>query len=403
MPANRIEPALLVILSGVVAAMHIGKMPVAIPVLREALGVNLVEAGFLLATVQFAGMSVGVLIGTATDGIGLRRSVIAGQLILAIAGLGSMWVQQPETLLLLRAFEGLGFLLTVLSAPGLIRQLVPLGQLTPYLGLWGAYMATGAALALLGAPSIMALIGWRGLWVLLAVLSAAMAIWVSITIPSDAQRRVSMATSSAQPVPDPWWQRLRLTLSSKEPWRVAIAFALYTSQWLAVIGFLPLVCEQAGFSKPAAGALTALACFVNVCGSVAAGRLLHRGVSARHLLYVGYLSMTASAFLAFHPLTADLPVLRYLAVVLYSAIGGLIPGSLFAEVVHAAPSERTVSTTVGWMQQCSSTGQFFGPPAVAMLAADVGGWHLTWVATGACSVLGLILSAGLVSRPARGR
>lgn len=400
---SRLEPALLVILSGVVAALHIGKMPVAIPVLREALGVTLVEAGFLLATVQFAGMSVGVLIGTATDGIGLRRSVILGQSILATAGLAGVWVQRPEALLAFRAFEGLGFLLTVLSAPGLIRQLVPRAQLTPYLGLWGAYMATGAAVALLGAPSIMSLIGWRGLWLLLGALSAAMAVWVRMSIPSDARRREAVPIPAGQSESDPWWQRLRLTLSSKEPWRVAIAFALYTSQWLAVIGFLPLVCEQAGFSKPAAGALTAFACFVNVCGSVAAGRLLHRGVPARHLLYVGYVSLMVTAFVAFHPSTSDLPVLRYLAVVLYSAIGGLIPGSLFAEVVHAAPSERTVSTTVGWMQQCSSTGQFFGPPAVAMLAADVGGWHLTWVATGACSILGLILASGLASRPAGAR
>lgn len=399
---SRLEPALLVILSGVVAALHIGKMPVAIPVLREALGITLVEAGFLLATVQFAGMSVGVLIGTATDGIGLRRSVILGQSILASAGLAGVWVQRPEALLAFRAFEGLGFLLTVLSAPGLIRQLVPRAQLTPYLGLWGAYMATGAAVALLVAPSIMSLIGWRGLWLLLGGCSAAMAVWVGASIPPDAQRREAMRAPAGQ-AGGPWWLRLRLTLSSKEPWRVAIAFALYTSQWLAVIGFLPLVCEQAGFSKSAAGGLTAFACFVNVCGSVAAGRLLHRGVPARHLLYVGYVSLMVMAFLAFHPSTADLPVLRYVAVVLYSAVGGLIPGSLFAEVVHAAPSEGTVSTTVGWMQQCSSTGQFFGPPAVAMLAAEVGGWHLTWVATGACSILGVILASGLASRPAGGR
>jgi len=48
-----------------------------------------------------------------------------------------------------------------------------------------------------------------------------------------------------------------------------------------------------------------------------------------------------------------------------------------------------VSTTVGWMQQFSSLGQFLGPPLVAWLAMRVGGWHWTWVATGACSLLGV--------------
>ncbi|MEZ5701768.1 MAG: hypothetical protein R3E42_07100 [Burkholderiaceae bacterium] len=38
--------AWVVLAVGVSAALHIGKLPVAIPVLREALGVSLVQAGF---------------------------------------------------------------------------------------------------------------------------------------------------------------------------------------------------------------------------------------------------------------------------------------------------------------------------------------------------------------------
>ena len=55
--ASRVEPALVVILAGVVAALHIGKLPPAIPVLRESLGLTLVQAGFLLSLVQLAGMT----------------------------------------------------------------------------------------------------------------------------------------------------------------------------------------------------------------------------------------------------------------------------------------------------------------------------------------------------------
>ena len=89
--------------------------------------------------------------------------------------------------------------------------------------------------------------------------------------------------------------------------------------------------------------------------------------------------MAATAFVAFSPLTAEAPVAPYLAVVLFSAIGGLIPATLFALAVHVAPDEHTVSTTVGWMQQCSSAGQFLGPPLVGLggrhgrrLAVDLG-------------------------------
>ena len=45
---KRIDPALVVVLAGISAALHIGKLPPALPVLREQLHVSLMQAGFLL-------------------------------------------------------------------------------------------------------------------------------------------------------------------------------------------------------------------------------------------------------------------------------------------------------------------------------------------------------------------
>jgi len=64
-----------------------------------------------------------------------------------------------------------------------------------------------------------------------------------------------------------------------------------------------------------------------------------------------------------------------------------------------------LATTLGWVQQWSALGQFVGPPLVAAVASAAGGWQWTWVVTGACSVAGLLLTAGLgrlSARDARG-
>lgn len=396
MNLNRLSPAAVVIVSGIVAAMHIGKIPPAIPLLRDALGVSLIEAGFLLSLVQVAGMLSGVFVGLAADGVGMRRSVVAGQAILALASLAALWAQSPADLLLLRALEGCGFLLAVLPVPGLIRQLVPPQRLALHLGLWGAYMPAGASLALLLGPPLMAGFGWRSMWAALAALSGFAAVALLVSVPSDRQRRAAAPVAAA--VGEHWRQRLRTTLSASGPWRIASAFAMYSCQWLAVIGFLPSIYAQAGVSGQIAGVLTALACFANVVGNVAAGRLLHGGFAARTLLYAGFAGMAGAALLAFSPASADLPVLRYLAVVAFSAVGGLIPGTLFSLAVHVAPNERTVSTTVGWMQQCSSFGQFAGPPLVAWIAAAAGGWQWTGAFCGAAALVGLLLARGLERR-----
>ncbi len=63
-----IDPAVLVILAGVCAALHVGKLPPALPVLRDALGVSLLQAGFLLSMVQLAGMSLGLAIADGRSG-----------------------------------------------------------------------------------------------------------------------------------------------------------------------------------------------------------------------------------------------------------------------------------------------------------------------------------------------
>lgn len=399
MRVERLEPAFVVILSGVVAALHVGKIPPAIPVLSQSLGLTLIEAGFLLSMVQLAGMVGGAFVGVAADSVGLRRSIIIGQAILAIASFLGIWAQRPVELLVLRALEGLGFLMVVLPTPSLIRQQVNLGQLSLYLGLWGAYMPTGTSLALFSGPLVMGLLGWQAWWGIMAAGSAAMAICLYRLIPAPSVAK-ALPPSPGKPVLASWWGSLKATLTSAGPWRVAIAFSMYSSQWLAVIGFLPSIYAQAGLAGPAAGALTAIASLVNVTGNIAAGRLLHRGIGARRLLNLGFISLSVAAFIAFSHVTADQPILRYFAVLGFSALGGFIPGTLFSLAVHVAPNERCVSTTVGWIQQCSATGQFFGPPLVAMLASVAGGWQWTWAVTMLASLVGVLLARGVDYRKA---
>ena len=183
----------------------------------------------------------------------------------------------------------------------------------------------------------------------------------------------------------------------------ATSFAVYSGQWLAVIGFLPSIYTQAGVSGAATGALTAGAAAVNMIGNIGSGRLLHRGVRPTTLLVCGFVAMALATVLAFAGAHGEgtHAVLRYVAVLAFSAIGGVIPGTLFALAVRVAPSEDTLSTTVGWMQQWSAFGQFVGPPLVAWVAGVAGGWQYTWVVTGAFSLVGLALVAAIARLPLR--
>jgi MFS family permease len=391
-PAAHLDPSLLVIAAGVAAALHVGKLPPAIGALREALGLTLVEAGFLLSLVQLAGAALGLAFGALADGLGLKRSIVGGLALLAAASAAGGFARDAASLMLLRAAEGLGFLLVALPAPALLRRLVAPERLARRMGVWGAYMPLATALALLAGPPWIATLGWASWWWLLAGISALAALAVGRLVRADPGPRPG-ASAAASPLR----ARLALTLSTPGPWAVALAFAMYSAQWLAVIGFLPALAAQAGLGALATGLLAALVAAVNIVGNVGAGRLLHRGVPAPALLATGFSAMALATLAAFAgagdgglPLAA-----RYGALLAFSALGGLIPATLFSLAVRVAPGESTVATTVGWMQQWSSLGQLGGPPLVAAVASLAGGWHLTWTATGALSLAGLALAAWL--------
>jgi MFS family permease len=378
-----------VLVAGVAAALHVGKLAPALALLQAELGLTLFAAGVLLSAVQVAGMLGALALGALADTVGPRRSLISGLVLLALASGAGALAPGAAWLLAWRVIEGVGFLLVVLPAPGLLRALVPAAQLPSRLGLWGAYMPLATAMALLLGPAVMAAVGWRGWWLLLARVCAAAAVgvWRVVPVLPAAPRRAFIAP-------------LRDTLAHGGPWLVGLAFGAYSSQWLAVIGFLPTIYAQAGVGVGAMAVLTAAAAAANIIGNVASGRLLQRGVAAPVLLATGFVTMALAAITAFAlpGESAATAALRYAAVLLFSAVGGLIPGTLFSLALRVAPGDHAVASTVGFMQQWSAAGQFAGPPLVAAVAVAVGGWQFTGLATSLVALMGLAAVAGLSAR-----
>ena len=384
---------------GVVAAMHVGKLPPALPVLRQQLGVSLVEAGFLLSTVQLGSMLLGLALGLGAHRFGLRRSLLGGLWLLVLASLAGTQATSAQGLLAARAAEGVGVLLVALSAPSLLRRIVPAHRQSLRLGLWGTYMPTGTGLALLLGPLAIATLGWAGWWAGLALLSAAMAVAATVVLqPDGTAESARPCTGHPSPTGSPTASTFTTTLSRSGPWLLALSFGAYSAQWLTVIGFLPTVYAEAGVAPGTAGLLTAVAALANAGGNVAGGRALHRSVPARVLLMCGFAAMAGGAFVAFALQDAVSFSVRYAAVLVFSGVGGLVPATLFALAGQVAADPRAMPVVVGLLTQGTGAGQFLGPPAAAWWAAGHGGWSQTWVATGIAALAGGLLAWALCQR-----
>ncbi len=377
-----------IIFAGISAAMHVGKLAPAIQVFSNSFGVSLIESGFLLSTVQLVGMAFGLLVGLNVEGWGLRRSMFAGLLILSVASILGSSFEDFRVLLMLRVVEGFGFLCVCMPAPSMLIRLVRTGDLPVMLGLWGCYMPFGVGAALLLGPWIIDVSSWEIWWAGIGLISlvAAYGVWNNTAVDLNLSSKVSIKSKIGN--------TLYKTLSQSGPWFVAISFALYSGQWLAVIGFLPFLYLQSGSFGLWVGPLTALVAAINMVGNAASGAFLKRGFKAQTLLMWAFGTMATATFFAFgsYPNLTSYPGVRYFSILIFSAVGGVIPGTLFFMAVQLAPSEDTVATTVGWAQQWSSMGQFLGPPLVAWVATSQGGWQWTWWITGLMGIMGIYMA-----------
>jgi len=244
--------------------------------------------------------------------------------------------------------------------------------------------------ALLGGSYIISLGGWQSFWYVSAVVTALMwwAVWSGV--PSDRVTRAGETPSASV------MTLVRETLGSRNIWFLAACFSMYSGQWLAVVGFLPTIYVEAGFTGTQAGAMTMLAAGANVIGNFLAGWLLHRHYQPHRLIIAGFVTMGLTAFVAF---ALAMPTAVQLALVfVFSAVGGLIPTTLYFLVMHMAPSRRSLAPSMGWLQQGVALGQFCGPPIVAWVATYMGSWKMTGVVPAVFALVGILVAMRLGRR-----
>ena len=370
----------VMIASGVAAALHVGKVPPALPAVREELGLGLVPAGWVASIFNLIGAALGVASGLAADRIGARRVLAAGLVLLAC---GSTWGASVDTgaaLLATRVLSGIGMLAVAVSAPRVIVASATPRDHELALGAWSIYMPAGVAIAMLSAPLVLPGLGWRGMWLLHAGVTAAVLVIVLL-----ATREVAARPGVARGIS---------TEALRRPgaWLLAAAFACYSVQFFAVVTWTPtLLVESHGWSREAAALAGALVVVANIAGNVAGAWLLHRNVTRWRLLAAAFAFMTLCGGAAFSPgISAGLTIAFAAA---FSGVGGLLPAAVLAGASLHAPSRDHVATVNGVIVQGSHVGTLIGPPVFAMFVAAFGSWEQGWSLIGIFGLAGLVVTA----------
>ena len=367
---------------GVAASLHVGKVPPALPALREELGLGLVPAGWVASIFSLVGATLGIASGLAADRIGARR-VLAGGLVFLAAG--SAWgaaVDSGATLLATRVLSGLGLVSVAVSAPRIIVARAATRDHELALGAWSIYMPAGIAVAMLSAPLILPGFGWRGLWLAHACVTV-----IVLVLALAATRGESGRPSTSRGISTD-------ALRRPGPWLLAAAFACYTVQFFVVVTWLPsFLVESQGSSRESAALAGALVVAVNVIGNLVAAWLRHLDVPRWKLLATAFLTMTPCAAGLFSLDAA--PAIRIALAALASGIGGLLPAAILGGAFVHAPGRDHVATVNGFIVQGSHVGVLIGPPVFALIVASLGGWEQGWILVVGFGLAGLGVTAGI--------
>jgi predicted MFS family arabinose efflux permease len=370
--------------AGVAAAFQVGKAPIALPFIRTELGLDLSHAAWILSIFALMGAAVGAGMGTMVTRLGSRRLLPIGLVILATGSLAGGLGSGFGLLLASRVIEGMGYMLVVIAAPALITLLTTPAQRQTAFGLWGAFMPFGMAVSMAAAPAL-PLLGWRGLWLGMAVLLILYALLVHFRMPRPPRPPRPLDSHILSDVAD--------TVKAPGPLLLAATFIPYSAAYAALTGFLPtLLIERMGVTPGTAGLMAALVAGVNIIGNIASGPALRLGLPRRKVMAAAFAVMMVGCLGIFQSWTP--PGLAYGLCLMVTGCAGLLPGCILGSASIYAPRLTLVPVTLGLFMQGSNWGQLLGPVVVGA-AVSSQGWPAASLVLGAATMGGIALSLAL--------
>jgi predicted MFS family arabinose efflux permease len=366
---------------GVLAAAHIGKVPPALPQIREELSLGLGSGGLVVSMFSIVGMLAALALGITSDRIGQRASIGFGILCLMTGGLVGAYSGQFGPLLVSRAVEGFGFIAIATAMPGVVAWLASDADRPFAMGIWSSFMPVGFAAGVCLSALLLQFYDWRTVWLCLSLVVGFSGLFILRRLPEKSTgENMSL-------------QRLWRAVAEPSIWGLAIAFGTYAFQWITVMVWLPsFLISEFDIGLLQASIATAAVVAINIPGNILGGALLGKGW--RPFTLVGCsasVMIMSSAYFFSDPLGN--PVLVFVSALLFSFVAGAIPATLFAAAARAPVDTRGLAN--GMLMQGSAVGQFAGPPLVGAVVASHGN---NWSAAIVPMIMASVLMAVLVAR-----
>jgi AAHS family 4-hydroxybenzoate transporter-like MFS transporter len=386
----------LVLLAGVfvMEGYDINAMALAVPRLKDALGLDPAEFGLVFSALPFAIGVGGALLAPLGDRAGRRPLIVFSCLAVACVTLATSLAASIPAFLVLRFLTGFALGACLPNVSALSAELAPERLRATIMSVVSAGIPIGLALAGILTPEVVTVAGWQGLFVVPGLFAALLALALGLTLAGGAPEAAADAPAGAAVPP------LELF---RAPWLVpfavfAAALGFNAMNLYLLNSWLPTVLPKAGFTLDAAARISGVVQLAGLGIGVLASLGLDRWRPGPTLVMM--FGAMALSFLAIGATATDPTRWTWLLMI---GVGGSAAGgmALPALCVHLFPP-RMLSSAIGVGVLVARLGAMTGPLlGQAMLDAQISPQLFLAAAAGPaalCALIGFAVPAALAVR-----
>ena len=376
----------VVVLASVAASLNQFKVPPLVPILMDAFGLGLSQAGMLMSVFGVTGVILALPAGLILQRLGARATgVIATALVAVGAGSGAL-TQGFVPLLASRVVEGAGLTLIAVAGPAAIALWFRREQQGAPMGVWATWVPLGNVAMYNLAPALGASAGWQAVWWAgagFALIALLLYGWLMRSAPSQGgDHDLPPRDPTDEPVPG-----LGASLANRSIWLLALQFAILNVVLIGFYTYFPtFLAGERGYSLAGAAFVVSISTFVVLGSAPLAGWLSDRIGSRRLVIAIPFLIVAALLLLPFHVTSWPL----YACLILVGLVSGATPTATFAAAPEVMHDPRLAGIGLGVVSLGMNLGMVIGPILFGALVETTG-----WAATG--NWMALICAVGFAA------
>lgn len=386
--------SILALILTVQTVANIGPLgiPAIAALIRDDLGLTLTQAGSFLSAYYVGPLLMSLPAGTLADQWGIARTLILGQVVIALGLLAVSGAGSYGPLIALMMVAGAGYGMLNPTSTKAVLAWFPPSQRATVVGLKQVGLPFGGALGAAILPVLALAVGWR-MAVAVAALLIGLAALTCLLLYRD--------PPDLPPPPPSAGRTVRAVLRTRDLWLVALATLVFAGMQTVWMAFLVLYLRDVvGVALVIAGRYLALAQVAGMAGRIAFGLLSDYTFGGRRRIPLALAGLGSTACsLAVAATGPGTPTgwLTVLALVFgFAGIGwNGVQHTLMAEL--AGP--RSAGTAVGLGLAVSSLGVAAAPPLFGWCVEWAGGYRGPWVGLALVMVGALGLLALVRERP----